>query len=115
MRRIQMNELQNKRKSKRREARTDSSEKFARAEYQICQAALGDIESLVCPYCSSIVAFGDEKLCCVQMGEAAERVLHGMEAAMLRETGALADHTERPESLATPATGMSYGASNFVQ
>jgi hypothetical protein len=78
------------------EVETDRSEYFARVESQVRRATLGGITSLDCPYCSSNVTLGVEKLCCTKMGEAVETVLTRMEAEDISETVAspIADHCQ---------------------
>lgn len=70
----------------RAKAPTDAAHKFAWVEAQIRQAILGRATSISCPYCSSNVVLGEEKLCCDQMGEATTALLQRMEAEEFRDT-----------------------------
>jgi hypothetical protein len=116
MPKTELNQFQNALSEKRVKARRTHAEPFARVDYQIRQASLGRLASLVCPYCSSNVMLGVEKLCCVPMGEAVDAVLRRMEPEDLLETGALTDYQSRPRLIADVVkVAMGFGASTFVQ
>jgi hypothetical protein len=59
-------------------SRAQSDGKFAWVQYQICQAVLGHIDSIVCPYCGSRVMLGVQQMCCDAINEATAVVLHDM-------------------------------------
>jgi hypothetical protein len=55
-------------------------QKTAWAEHQIHHATLGNIDSIVCPYCGSSVVIGVEGFCCKPMGDVATALLERTEA-----------------------------------
>ena len=48
-------------------------------EYQLRRVMLGEVDSVVCPYCGSTVVMGLDKLCCKPMAEVADEVLRDTE------------------------------------
>jgi hypothetical protein len=101
-------------------ARRSAAEQFALVDHQIRQVCLGRLASLLCPYCSSRVVLGVEKLCCVRMGEATDAVLRRMEPhdrlEIGIERGVLTDYQSPPPSIADAVgVAMRRGASAFVQ
>jgi hypothetical protein len=64
----------------------ESPQKFAWIEHQIRQVILGNLESIACPYCGSDVVIGEEKLCCMPMGDVTAALLGRMEAGHVLET-----------------------------
>jgi hypothetical protein len=57
-----------------------SVQQAAWAEHQLREAAMGNLDSIVCPYCGSNVLLGIEEFCCGPMIEATAILLDRMEA-----------------------------------
>jgi hypothetical protein len=57
-----------------------SAQLAASAEHQVYQAALGNLDSVACPYCGSNVRVGIDGICCKPMDDAATTVLDHLES-----------------------------------
>lgn len=85
MPRNKLNDVRNAPENRESEFRQGAMQKSDSAERQIRQAMLGMTDSIVCPYCSSNVMLGAEKLCCEPMGEVVANLLHRTEIEQLRK------------------------------